>query len=400
MPDQSIAKRLVATVRTQLRNHTLPAAAKQERRRDELGLPADDPGIKPVVDAALDWLCLAQDRSRSQDGGVALDYSLIDGWATSYPETTGYIIPTFLSCTGDGDARDLRGRARRMLDWLAAIQFPNGAFQGGKIDSTPVAPVTFNTGQILLGLAAGESTFGTYGRELRAAADWLTSTQDADGCWRKHPTPFAAGGEKAYETHVAWGLLEAERICPDRGYAAAALKNIRWALTKQNENGWLKDCCLTDPTRPLTHTLGYALRGVVEGYRFNKDPELAAAARRTADALLHVQRSDGSVPGRLRSDWSAAVSSTCLTGNAQIAHCWLMLYEYTGERRYFDAGRRANAYVRRTVRLDGPPETRGAVKGSFPVDGDYAAFTYLNWAPKFLIDSSLLEQRLASAHSR
>jgi hypothetical protein len=30
-------------------------------------------------------------------------------------------------------------------------------------------------------------------------------------------------------------------------------------------------------------------------------------------------------------------------------------------------------YVRRTVKIAGPPETRGAVKGAFPVDGQYAA---------------------------
>ena len=46
---------------------------------------------------------------------------------------------------------DLHGRARRMLDWCVAIQYPEGGFQGGKIDATPKVPVTFNTGQILLG---------------------------------------------------------------------------------------------------------------------------------------------------------------------------------------------------------------------------------------------------------
>lgn len=40
---------------------------------------------------------------------------------------------------------------------------------------------------------------------MRRAADWLVETQDADGCWRRHPTPFAEPGEKVYETHVAWG---------------------------------------------------------------------------------------------------------------------------------------------------------------------------------------------------
>ena len=35
--------------------------------------------------ALMDWLCRAQDCSRNADGGVARDYSLINGWASSYP---------------------------------------------------------------------------------------------------------------------------------------------------------------------------------------------------------------------------------------------------------------------------------------------------------------------------
>ena len=96
-------------------------------------------------------------------------------------------------------------------------------------------PVTFNTGQILLGLAAGVSHFGpAYRQAMIAAADWLVQTQDDDGCWRKHATPFAKPGEKAYETHVAWGLYEAARLEPGRGYAEAATKNLNWALSHQN----------------------------------------------------------------------------------------------------------------------------------------------------------------------
>jgi uncharacterized protein YyaL (SSP411 family) len=72
-----------------------------------------------------------------------------------------------------------------------------------------------------------------------------------------------------------------------------------------------------------------------------------------------------------------------------------MLYEATGEARYLEAARRANAFVRRTVRLDGPEEVRGAVKGSFPVDGAYGRYEYLNWAAKFFVDANLYERRLA-----
>ena len=221
---------LLQPVRALGRYLRLPAAAKAERRKDALGLPSYDPGVERAIDEGVAWLGRAQDHSTSADGGVARHYSLVTGWSTSYPETTGYIIPTMLSYArlrGDETARQ---RAQRMLDFLVANQLPDGGFQGSSIGAKPVIPVTFNTGQILLGLASGVREFGVYREAMRRAADWLVKTQDPDGCWRKHPTPFAAPGEKAYETHVAWGLLEAARLEPDSSYADAALANVRWAL--------------------------------------------------------------------------------------------------------------------------------------------------------------------------
>jgi hypothetical protein len=90
------------------------------------------------------------------------------------------------------------------------------------------------------------------------------------------------------------------------------------------------------------------------------------------------------------------VKSICLTGNVQIAICWLMLFEYTGERSFLEHARRANAFVRRTVRISGDPDLVGGVKGSFPVGGDYGRYEYLNWAAKFLIDANRLEAKLVT----
>lgn len=209
----------------------LPEAARRQLQADRAGLPAHDAGPAAVAAAGIDWLKRSQDRSASNDGGSARDYSLIKGWATSYPETSGYIVPTLIAYADLDDDQELLARARRMLDWLVAIQFPDGGFQGGKVDADPRVPVTFNTGQILQGLAAGVRRFGdAYRAPMNRAAAWLRDTQDADGCWRKHATPFAAPGEKAYETHVAWGLFEAARLEANQGYGEAGLRQVRWAL--------------------------------------------------------------------------------------------------------------------------------------------------------------------------
>ncbi|MGK5078880.1 hypothetical protein [Janthinobacterium sp. HLX7-2] len=375
----------------------LSLAARLERLSDRRGLPAFDPGPAAVIRACTAWLGAAQDYSSSADGGVARDYSLQTGWSSSYPETTGYIIPTMIAMarrTGD-DA--LHQRARRMLDWCVAIQFADGGFQGGKIDSTPRVPVTFNTGQILLGLAAGVAAYGApYQDAMQRAARWLRDSQDADGCWRRHPTPFARAGEKTYETHVAWGLFEADRAAPGHGYGAAGLRQVDWALRQQHANGWFDSNCLDDPSLPLTHTIGYVLRGLLEAHRFSTRADLLEAAMRTGASIASAVAADGYLAGRLDCAFQPAAGYACLTGSVQNAHCLFLLYQLTGERRYLDAGRRLNSFVRRTISIDGPMHARGGVKGAFPVDGDYGQWSYLNWAAKFCIDANLLELELAA----
>ncbi len=381
----------------------LPAEATNEQARDQPGLPHRlPPAPQACVDAALAWLCRAQDQSASADGGVARDFSLIKGWATSYPETTGYIIPTFIELANRTGRDELHQRARRMLDWCVTIQFPEGGFQGGKIDSTPRVPVTFNTGQILLGLSAGAAQYqdAAYLNAMHKAAAWLRDSLDADSCWRKHPTPFAAPGEKAYETHVAWGLFEAERIAPGHGYGEAGLKQVDWAISKQMANGWFASNCLTNPEAPLTHTIGYVLRGVLEGYRLSQRQDLLDVASKTADGLLPAIDAEGRLPGRLTSRWQGAANYVCLTGSAQIAHCLFLLHQITARQDYLHKGQQLTAYVRRTIALEGPENQRGGIKGSFPVNGDYGKWEYLNWAAKFFIDSQTLEEDISNETQR
>jgi len=289
-----------------------------------------------------------------------------------------------------------RERARKMLDWLLSIQMPNGAFQGGRVGVLAAVPVVFNTGQILIGLARGVEEFGeTYRAPMSRAADWLVRVQDPDGAWRRYTSPLVVAGAKAYDTHVGWGLIAAERQSPGRGYAEAALANAEWALSRQRSNGWFDDCCLSDATRPLTHCVGYALRGVIEICRFYPHrSDLLEACRRTADALISALRDNGMLPGRLDCGWRPAVGWVCLTGSAQIAACWMLLHQETGDRRYWEAARLVNSFVRKTLCTGGPTHFRGAVMGAFPFNAEYGRYEYLNWACKFMIDANIRELAL------
>ncbi|MGQ0766668.1 MAG: hypothetical protein ACT4OZ_13500 [Gemmatimonadota bacterium] len=388
MPLKAIGRRVLSEIR-------LSPLAREERSRDRTRPLEPDPGPSRAIEGALAWLQAAQDNSLTSDGGVAHSFSVLGGWTPSYPETTGYIVPTMLDCATRFGRAELRQRALRMLDWLVSIQLGDGGFQGGVIGATPVVPVTFNTGQILLGLAAGAREDVRYAVAMERAAQWLATTQDADGCWRRFRTPFAGGGDKTYETHVSWGLYEALRVQAQASWLDAANSQVEWALRRQLPNGWFEGNCLDDNDRPLTHAIGYALRGILEAWRFTGDVQLLDAAERAGRGAIAALGPDGRLPGRIDRNWRGAVPWVCLTGSVQIAHCWLMLYKATGDQRFLDAGRRANSFVRRTIRWSGDPGMVGGVKGSLPVDGGYMTWALPNWAAKFLVDSNLLESDIA-----
>ncbi|GAH39067.1 unnamed protein product, partial [marine sediment metagenome] len=68
------------------------------------------------LQAAMNWLKYAQDVDQS--GGISAGYCFRRGWLPSYPETTGYIIPTFLDYYHFINKEEYLRRAVKMADWL------------------------------------------------------------------------------------------------------------------------------------------------------------------------------------------------------------------------------------------------------------------------------------------
>jgi hypothetical protein len=341
---------------------------------------------------AAGWLQRAQDAGA--DRGVSYGAPFGGSFLASYPETTGYIIPTFLELADRYGNEEYVRRAVEMGDWEIAIQMDCGAVMGGRVDARPITPAVFNTGMVLLGWAAllertKEDRFRQAGRR---AADWLLKVQEPDGSWRKGNSQFAKGDATVYNAKAAWGLGAFGKACGDDRYLAAAIRNAEFALTRQAENGWFADCCLTDPGKPLLHTLAYTMQGVLEVGLLADRGDLVSAARKTADALIGAMDAEGYLPGRFHPDWSGAVSWCCLTGSAQTSIVWSRLHRLTSEARYREAAARVNRYLMARHDLTSPdPAIRGGVPGSWPVWGDYGRFLILNWATKFLVDALMGE---------
>ena len=366
-----------------------------------LGKPGTDTwNAAEHLNAATRWICRAQDVSR--DGGVARSYSLTyntyfgrRGWNPSYPETTGYIIPTmfeYAKFSGNGEMYD---RAVRMADWECEVQMDNGAVQGGTIDQAPT-PAVFNTGQVIFGWvrAFQETNCQRYLDSALRAGNYLVEQQDKDGAWRKYLSDFASRSMEfySYNTRTAWALLRLHAVSGDSMYMEAAVRNVEHALTQQEENGWFRNNCLSDPARPLLHTIAYCIRGILETGIYLDRPSFIDAARKASDALLERQRGDGSLSGRFDEKWKPAVSWSCLTGDAQISIVWGRLYQRTRDPKYLDGVKKANAYLKKIqLTRTRNPDIFGAIAGSDPIHGQYGRFEVLNWAAKFFMDALLME---------
>ena len=372
--------------------------AKAETRRDNahtsLAIRSDTVHLKET----LGWLCRAQDSSA--DRGVARSYKSAkyqgygpSGWQASYPETTGYIIPTMFSASLYMNDEALKKRAIEMADWEMDIQMPSGAVMGSVVTAMPQTPAVFNTGQVIFGLleAYRHTNHSKYMAAAIKAGDYLVSVQDGNGLFDKGDSQFALKGATTYNARVAWALIELGMASDIQHYIDAGCKNIDNALEKQNVAGWYSHNCLNDPENPLLHTIVYTTRGVLEaGILLDKERYISSALK-ALDALIGCQDTEGRIPGRLDDKWQGRANWDCVTGNAQVSIAWLRAHAITGAEKYKNAARTTIDLIKKTQNLEhANPGIRGGVKGSFPFDGEYGQFELLNWAAKFFCDALMM----------
>ena len=364
-------------------------AAWNERRRLAPLYNPDPANLDPAAHLAeaVAWLKRAQDAGA--DRGVSYGVRFGEDFDASYPETTGSVCQTFVRLWRRTGETDLLRRAIEMGQWEADIQLPEGAVMGGKADAAP-SPAVFNTGMVLLGWAELIQADGDerFRRAAARAGEWMLSVQDASGEFRGGPPRFANPACTTYHVKAAWGLCAAGVALGGGDFVAAAARNAEFALSRQAENGWFRDCCLTDARRPLLHTLAYAMQGLLEVGRLTGREEFIAAARRTADAQLALLDGDGFLPGRQDAAFRAAAPWCCLTGSAQVSIVLSELGAMGFGARYTEGAERINRYLMARHDIRNPDaRLRGGLPGSWPVDGEYGRLRILNWAVKFFVDA-------------
>lgn len=344
------------------------------------------------LEAVLCWLMNAQDRrlTCSDAGGISAGWSFEDGWLPAYPETSGYIIETFIAASDLLGWPELQERARRIVHWELSIQHADGAFPG-HFGEPGSRPVIFNTGQIMHGLVTAQENLNIPGC-LEAAVRagwWLVASQDEDGCWRRNTH---GGIPHTYNTRTAWALLRTGMASGEQTLVAAAMKNLEWALTQQKECGWFAVNAFVVNRAPFTHTIAYALRGLLEGGLLSGQERYVHAALKGARALARVQREDGWLAGTFGEDWVPMARYACLTGVAQMCGIWSQAFRLTGESAFLLAARRGIGFLKKTHCMTGRNDPAdGGIAGSLPIWGAYSRFEYPNWAAKFFADALMID---------
>ena len=340
--------------------------------------------------AALDWLCRAQDAVR---GGVSAGYFFKRGWMPPYPETTGYIIPTLLSA-GFGD------RALALGEWEIEVQLPSGGVRGGI--GLNDYPIVFNTGQVILGWTAlyRATTEERFLQAAIRAADWLLEIQDADGKWSRHTYLDAP---RAYHTRVAWPLLEVHALTNQTRYRTVAEHFLHWLETQRRPGGGFGHMALEPGQTPLTHTIAYTLRGLLECGLALGDPwrqRLCDFVASDAQHILQAQTAQlqippARLPAALDETWATDAAHSCLPGNAQLAIVLLKLHNL-GVAQTTTAALALIEQVKASQLLTSRhPGLRGGVPASQPIWGAYVPYALPNWAAKFLVDALHIKREYA-----
>ncbi len=347
----------------------------------------------PTADAlrsVVDWILQAQ----RTDGGIAAYYSLLIGYSESYPEVTGYIIPTlydFFWLTGEEAARQA---AERATDWLLSLQLPTGAFPGGLHSSgSDAQPSVFNTGQILQGLVRAHAETGSAKilEHAVSAGNWLAAMQQADGAWIG-PAAYQ-GVAHTYYSMVSWALAQLADASEDPRHAAVADKNIDWVLSHVQPSGWIDGINLRGHPAYL-HFIAYVIQGVLEcGILRRRDDAIRAAAK-AAWVLLRKFETHKRLLGTYEPGFKSGLPFTCLTGNAQMSCVWLRLFEVAGDLRYLNAALKMNEMLKQLLPAKGRRGVVGGVAGSYPIWGAYQPMRFISWGAKFLADALMLEQRV------
>jgi hypothetical protein len=182
-------------------------------------------------------------------------------------------------------------------------------------------------------------------------------------------------------------------------WVKAARRHLDWVIGQQHIAGWVARAAFGHPEReddPFTHNLAYVAEGLLETGLLVDEPVYLEASARLAEGVRRTcERRGMFLPARLDQRLKSGDTFSCLPGNAQFACLWLRHGVRRADLSMLNTGLKMVDQLKSLQSLDSVnPGIRGGVAGSWPIDGGYSIFYYVNWAAKFFADSLMLAERV------
>lgn len=353
----SVDARKASVIANQLEEAGISEYTTYLEMAHHLKKPSENSGVSwlKVCEKAREWI-----EKNSVSGGGVINNSRLP---ESYPEVTGYYIPTLMKW----GFTDL---AVSYAKWLCSIQHEDGAWY----DTEGKDPYVFDTAQILKGLLAVRDRVEGADQAIRGGCDLLLSNVQENG---RLTTPSKeAWGEdgvcsELIHLYCLSPLYEAAEAFGEQKYREAAEKAADYYI---REHG--------DEIRTfgfLSHFYAYVMEALCDIGR----EELARESMKQMEQLLDEK---GYVPAYRDVDW------VCSTGMFQLAIVWFKLGD-------LERGNKALAYAARLQ------NESGGWYGSYPTKDapkatarkeypDYFADAEISWAVKYFLDAVYYKNKL------
>lgn len=270
----------------------------------------------------------------------------------SYPEVTGYYIPSLLRW-------GYRELAMSYADWLCSIQKADGSW----FDTMNEAPYIFDSAQILKGLLSIRNIVADkrmLDETIIKGCDWILSCMTEEGQLK---TPIeTAWGNVATElihTYCLSPLMEASKVYGNENYAKAAQKILGYY--KKYYHNEIVNFSM------LSHFYAY----VVEAMLDMGEVEIAKEAMRNME---QYQKESGAVPAYRDVDW------VCSTGLFQLALIWFRLDDSERGTKAFEYAcklqNKTGGWYGSYISEDNPEESN-----------TYFSGMEISWANKYFLDA-------------
>lgn len=306
----------------------------------------------------------------------------IFAWRSSYPETSGYLIENLIERNIWHHELQLT-IAQKTANWLLEQQSPSGYFYAGLKKHKPSI---FNTAQIIGGLHLFQKRkqVEKYNECIFNAHNWFIRQINKEGIWQAGL--YVDSWFSVYYAHALWKYLEIDLHYFNGNNLDLLTKSYTHLLGKAQIA--LSANSSFYPNKPcLSHTLAYALQGLLECAKILKDGQ---RIQWVYDSLKNINERSlvrQQFPAEFHNETSWNATYICTTGHAQFASLYYQLYADLQEPWALETAEQLMFDLINIQYKNHKPGINGAFPASYPVWKPYFPFRIVNWTQKFFLDA-------------